>query len=269
MEDLKPYELYAFRYAQLKTRSSQYVLGGDPNDHPMMINYYFWAIVGNGRTILVDTGFDADKARKRRRDYLRNPAEALRSFGIEPDGIQDVIITHLHYDHSGNHALFPNARFYLQNAEMGYCTGRYMCYGDLNAPYELDDITEMLRSLFAGRVRFCDGTTEIAPGVSVHLIGGHTRGIQVVRVWTAQGWMVLASDTAPLYANIESRRACAPVFNVGDLIEGYGTLLSLAGSIDRIIPGHDVLVMERYPAPNPALEGIVARLDVMPRLALA
>jgi glyoxylase-like metal-dependent hydrolase (beta-lactamase superfamily II) len=265
MTDLPKYEIYAFRFAQLQTTSSHYVLGGDPNDHAMKINYYFWAILGKEQTILDDTGFDAAMAKKRRRDFLREPADALRAFGIDGASVKDIIVTHLHYDHAGNHAHFPNARFHVQDVEMAYCTSRYMLHADLNGPYDVADIQAIVARLYEKRVRFHDGDGEIAPGITVHLIGGHARGLQVVRVWTARGWMVLASDTAALYSNIESGRACAPVFNVGDMVEGYKTLENLAGSRDRIIPGHDVRVMERYPAPRPELEGIVARLDVAPR----
>jgi hypothetical protein len=45
------------------------------------------------------------------------------------------------------------------------------------------------------------------------------------------------------------------------MVEGYRKLRSLAASPEHVIPGHDPLVLERYPAPSPELRGIVARLD--------
>ena len=115
-----------------------------------------------------------------------------------------------------------------------------------------------------GRVAFHDGAAEIAPGMSVHHIGGHTNGLQCVRVMTRRGWLVLASDAAHLYAHMEQGRAFPTVYNVGDMLEGHKTLRQLASSSAAIIPGHDPLVMQRYPAARPDLEGIAVRLDADP-----
>jgi glyoxylase-like metal-dependent hydrolase (beta-lactamase superfamily II) len=95
----------------------------------------------------------------------------------------------------------------------------------------------------------------------LHLIGGHTLGLQAVRVNTRRGWVVLASDASHLYANLEQERPYPIVWSVGDMIEGYARLSALAQSAAHIIPGHDPLVLARYPAPSRALEGIAARLD--------
>ena len=111
-----------------------------------------------------------------------------------------------------------------------------------------------------GKLRI-NGDAELAPGVSVHLIGGHTMGLQVVRVATRRGWVVLASDASHFYANMEESRPFPIVFSVADMVEGYGRLRALAESPAHIIPGHDPLVLERYPAPSKALEGVVVRLD--------
>jgi glyoxylase-like metal-dependent hydrolase (beta-lactamase superfamily II) len=127
--------------------------------------------------------------------------------------------------------------------------------------YEVEDVVGMVRRVYAGRVRFHDGDGEVAPGVSVHLIGGHTMGMQAVRVATRRGCLVLASDAAHFYANMEQVRPFPIVFSVADMVEGYRRLRELADSSGHIIPGHDPLVLERYPAPSEGLRGIVARLD--------
>ena len=119
----------------------------------------------------------------------------------------------------------------------------------------------MVRRAYAGRVRFHDGDAELAPGVSLHLVGGHTMGLQVVRVATRRGWVVLASDAAHFYANMDEIRPFPIVYSLADMVEGYGRLRALADSREHIIPGHDPLVLERYAAPSRALQGIVARLD--------
>jgi glyoxylase-like metal-dependent hydrolase (beta-lactamase superfamily II) len=95
-------------------------------------------------------------------------------------------------------------------------------------------------------------------------VGGHTNGLQVVRVRTRRGWVVLASDATHLYANLEQARPYPIVYNVGDMLEGFETVKRLAESPAHIVPGHDPLVMTRYPAPNEALKGWVVRLDAAP-----
>jgi glyoxylase-like metal-dependent hydrolase (beta-lactamase superfamily II) len=171
------------------------------------------------------------------------------------------VVTHLHYDHIGNFELFPAATFHLQDLEMKYATGRHMAQPVFGGAYEVEDVVGMVRRVYAGRVRFHDGDAELAPGVSVHLIGGHTMGLQVVRVATRRGWVVLASDASHFYANMEEVRPFPIVYSVADMVGGYDRLRALAESPGHIIPGHDPLVLERYPAPAAALQGIVARLD--------
>lgn len=258
------YQVYAIKYAHHERPARDNFIGGDPHDGPMPLDYFVWAIVGDGRAIVVDTGFDPAMGAKRGRSMLNAPADGLRAIGLEPERIEDVVITHMHYDHAGNHTLFPNARYHLQDREMAYCTGRCMCHDALRSAFEAEDVAVMVRRVFEGRVTFHDGSSEIAPGISVHHVGGHTNGLQVVRVRTGRGWLVLASDASHLYANIEQARPFPIVYNVGDMLEGFARIKRLADSADHIIPGHDPAVLARYPAPNDALQGWVAKVDAPP-----
>ena len=256
------YEVYAVKYAHHARRASENFIGGDSHDGPMPLDYFVWLIRGEGREIVVDTGFSAPMAAKRQRDHIRCPTEGLALLDVDANKIKDVVITHLHYDHVGNFDLFPAATFHLQDLEMNYATGRHMGKPVFSGAYELEDVVGMVRRVYAGRVRFHDGDAEIAPGISLHLIGGHTMGLQVVRVATRRGWVVVASDASHFYANMEQARPFPIVYSVADMVQGYDRLRALADSPAHIIPGHDPLVLERYPAPpNSALQGIVARLD--------
>ncbi len=255
------YEVYAVKYAHHARRASENFIGGDPHDGPMPLDYFVWLIRGAGREIVVDTGFSAAMAAKRGRDHIRCPTEGLRLLGTDSKTIKDVVITHLHYDHVGNFDLFPAATLHLQDLEMRYATGRHMGEERHRGAYEVEDVVGMVRRTYENRVRFHDGDAELAPGVSLHLIGGHTMGLQVVRVDTRRGPVVLASDATHFYANFEQARPFPIVWSVPDMVEGYRRLRELAGSPERIIPGHDPLVLSRYPAPSHELEGIVARLD--------
>jgi glyoxylase-like metal-dependent hydrolase (beta-lactamase superfamily II) len=255
------YEVYAIKYAHHARRRSENFLGGDPHDAPMPLDYFVWLVRNEEREVVVDTGFSAAMAAKRGRQHLRCPSEGLARLGVAAERVTDVVITHLHYDHVGNFDLFPVAALHLQDLEMRYATGRHMAHDCFRGAYEVEDVVGMVRSVYAGRVRFHDGDAELFPGLSVHLIGGHTMGLQVVRVATRRGWVVLASDASHFYANFEAVRPFPIVWSVGDMVEGYARIRSLADSAAHIIPGHDPLVLERYPAPVPELAGVVARLD--------
>jgi len=255
------YEVYAIKYAHHARRRSENFIGGDPHDGPMPLDYFVWLIRGDGREVVVDSGFSAAVAKKRGRDHIRCPTEGLKLLGSEPKMVKDVVITHLHYDHVGNFDLFPAATLHLQDLEMRYATGRYMGHECFRGAYDLEDVVGMVRRVYEDRVRFHDGDAELAPGISLHLIGGHTMGLQVVRVRTRRGWMVLASDASHFYANMDEIRPFPIVWSVADMVEGYRRLRSLADSPAHIIPGHDPLVMERYPAPSREVQGIAVRLD--------
>jgi glyoxylase-like metal-dependent hydrolase (beta-lactamase superfamily II) len=259
------YEVYAIRYGHHGRRSGENFIGGDPHDVLQPLDFFVWAIVGAGRTIIVDTGFDEAMSRRRQREIVKPVRDGLAALGIAPETIADVIVSHLHYDHCGNYDLFPNARYHLQDREMAYATGRCMCHQVLRMPFEADDVVAMVRKVFAGRAAFHDGEDEIAPGVSVHLIGGHSKGLQSIRVKTRRGHLVLASDATHLYAHIDSGRVFPITYNVAEVVEGYETLKKLAASPRDVVPGHDPLVLARYPAAKPGLEGWIARLDVEPR----
>jgi glyoxylase-like metal-dependent hydrolase (beta-lactamase superfamily II) len=259
------YDVYAIRYGHHPRRPGENFIGGDPHDMMLPLDYYVWAVVGSGQTIVVDTGFDAAVGVRRRRHMVRPVREGLAAIGIDPEKVDDVIVSHLHYDHSGNTELFPRARYHMQDREMEYATGRCMCHAQLRNSYEEDYVVAMVRKIFAGRVAFHDGADEILPGISVHHIGGHAKGLQCVRVKTRRGYVVLAADATHLYRHMDEGRIFPTTYNVAEVLEGYDTLRKLATSRDHVVPGHDPLVLARYPAAKPGLEGWIVRLDAEPK----
>jgi len=257
------YEICAVRYGHLERTASRNFIDGDEHDGPMPLDYYVWTIQGPGVSFVLDTGFDAATGAARGRRLVQPVEAGLAAIGVDHELVTDVIISHMHYDHSGNHELFPRARYHLQTEEMAFCTGSAMCDALRRAPYAAGDVQAMVGNLFAGRVVYHDGAAELKPGITLHLVGGHTRGLQVVRVHTQRGWVVLASDAAHFYANWLERRPFPIVDNVAAYLDAFATIESLASSPQHVIPGHDPEVLARYPKARAGLANAV-RVDLDP-----
>jgi glyoxylase-like metal-dependent hydrolase (beta-lactamase superfamily II) len=258
------YEVLALRYARVEERvQAECLLFPDDHMAPMPIDFFVFAIRGNGRTIVVDTGFDKESADRRGRKLMRSPELMLADAGIDAGNVADVVLTHMHWDHAGGMKFFPKAKFHLQDKEMAYCTSRCMCEPILRRPFDGEHVVDAVRAIFADRVVFHDGSgDEIAPGVTLHWIGGHSKGIMCVRVPTARGSVVLAGDTTHYWANIRGRNPFPIVVNVEEMLAGYTTLESLADGPDHIIPGHDPLILKKFAPLNGNPE--IVRLDLPP-----
>lgn len=257
------YEIFALRYAHFadRTQGSNLMF---PDDHaaPMPLDFYIWVVRGNGRTIVLDTGFDAASAARRNRQWIRSPIEALRGIGVDAATVADVVLSHMHWDHAGHWAEFPAAKFHVQDSEISYCTGRCMGHELLRRPFDVEHVTMAVRYTFADRLIHHSGTAEIAPGITLHLVGGHSGGLQIMRVPTARGWVVLASDATHFWHNIRKRSPFVLVHNVEKLLDGWVTCEALADGPDHIIPGHDPEVLRRFP--KVAGDADTVRVDLAP-----
>lgn len=260
---MSSYEVYAVKYAEREAVRAEHFIGGDIHDNsPMPMDYFVWVIRDNHQnTWVVDTGFEEDDATARGRTLLRTAAEGVALIGVDPETVSDVIMTHFHYDHAGGVKQFPNAIFHVQEAEMAFATGRDMTSRAYSHAFNVRHIQNLVGRVFAQRVRFHEGDVELAPGLTLHLIGGHTRGLQVVRIDTGHGVVVLASDASHYWANMEEGRPFPIVDDLSLMVRGWDRLRDLAGKDGVIVPGHDPLVFERFRASSEDLEDIAVRLD--------
>jgi len=261
------YEVFALRYATRDARRREHFLNKDRVVDPeasMPMDYFVWLIRNQSRAVLVDTGFSEPVGTRRGRTYLRSPADALTLLDVSPEAIENIVITHMHYDHSGTVRDFPNANLHLQERELRWVTSSEMFERSAQGSFETDDVVNVIRGLYDRRLQLHEGGWEFAPGINVHLVPGHTPGIQVVSVNTARGKVVLASDSTHYYENMETGEPFATTYDAEQVRAGFKKLEELADSKRHIVPGHDPLVMRRYPAASKELEGIVVRLDADP-----
>jgi glyoxylase-like metal-dependent hydrolase (beta-lactamase superfamily II) len=245
---MSTWQVHALKYADrnARTRADSFIFD-DNHDAPHSMDYFIWVLRRGDEVILVDTGYDQPEAAARDRPIRLDPREALAPLGLKADDITQLIVTHLHYDHAGGLHLFPNATIHLQELEMAYATGPCMCHDTLRMPYTADHICEAVKRVYSGRCVFYDGDGEVADGVTVHCLGGHSRGLQAVRVRTEAGWLVLASDAAHYYENFQLKKPFPIVVDLQNMLDGFSRLYDLASDPKLIIPGHDPLVTQYFP----------------------
>jgi glyoxylase-like metal-dependent hydrolase (beta-lactamase superfamily II) len=251
------YSIEAIRYATSPdVKVSELVVGG-PNDK-IDIAMVVWLVRGGGHTILFDSGFHRSTFLKEfpMKDYLR-PDQAVATAGVKPEDVTDIVISHAHWDHMGGIDLFPKATIWIQREEYRYYTSDAWQTGGDHGGIDPDDVQELVKLNTEGRVRLVDGdNVEIFPGIRAYTGSRHTYASQYLRV-DGDPPYVLASDNVYLYYNLSSRLASA-TFSEADHaanIAQQARMIQLAGSPDRILPGHDLLQFQKFPT-----EGRVAKI---------
>lgn len=243
------YSIQAIRYATSQAVPlSDLVVCGD--HQPIEIAMMFWLIRGGGHTILLDTGFHRQTFAKRfpMKEYV-TPDEALREIGVQPDEVTDVLLSHTHWDHMDGLDLFPKAQVWIQNAEYRYYTMDAWQPGGNHIILDAADVAELVRANTEGRVHLIDGdNVEVFPGIRAFTGSRHTYASQYLQVKGTPTY-VLASDNAYFYLNLEKHLASS-TFSDADHpanIAQHTRMIELAGSPDRVVPGHDPLLFEKFP----------------------
>lgn len=237
--DMDTFEVYALRYATIppRRRGENFCFAGPSDDEPMPFDYFLWCLRGRESLVVVDTGATRPTATGRGRTYLHEPRDLLARLGVTAAACSDVVLSHLHWDHAGGTAYFPAARFHVQEAELDFATGTAMRHEVLAMSYEQADLDATMS--LEDRLVTHAGNSTLVPGVQLHLLGGHTGGLQVVRVLTSAGWMVLASDALHFHENRRSGNPFPIVADVVRMLDGHRMCEQLADAESMIIAGHD------------------------------
>jgi glyoxylase-like metal-dependent hydrolase (beta-lactamase superfamily II) len=252
------YKIEAIRYATIPGFPLNALVMGAPQGQNVDIAMVVWLVRGGGHTILFDSGFHRAKWLEQFHvtDFL-SPDEAVRQAGVEPGQVTDVIISHAHWDHMGSIDLFPNATIWIQRAEYEYYTGAAWQPGGHKGGIDTDDVLELVRRNLRGQVRLVNGDDqEILAGIRAYTGARHTFASQYLRV-EGEPAFVLASDNCYLYENLKSHRASATFDRADEAanVEAQLRMVTLAGSADRVVPGHDPAQFQRFPT-----NGRVARI---------
>lgn len=250
------FEVYAIRFGVAGERSlSDVLLGGlagEAGARRIGLAYHSFVLRGPGGPFVFDTGADAAAMAARGRTPMQPLEAALAELGIDPAGRGvSLVQTHLHWDHAGNHGLLGEAQAHLQRREMAFAATQGLADPWLRSGYEVADIAAMAGRIAAGRAVLHEGDVMLGPGLSLHLVGGHTDGLMLARVRTRRGWMVLGGDAVAYAENLARRVPFPYLFHVGDALAALDRARALADSEALVVPGHDPAI-----SPQP-----ITRLD--------
>jgi glyoxylase-like metal-dependent hydrolase (beta-lactamase superfamily II) len=106
---------------------------------------------------------------------------------------------------------------------------------------------------YGTKLKIIDGEREVLPGIRVHRVGGHTAGLQIVSVRTANGTVVLTSDASHFYRNVETGQPTQIITSLPEMLAAFDTIHELAGKEKLIVAGHDPLVAERFKVVEPGI----------------
>ena len=202
-----------------------------------------WLLQSGVETILVDTGPSVPEIANRWHSASRcspeqRPDAALRSLGLAPESLSMIILTHLHWDHCYNLECFPKARVWVQSKKLRTAVDPIATQ---RVAYEvgIPDLRPPWLGVF-DRLEVVRGDADIAPGVRVLLLPGHTPGLQGVLVDTAKGRHLIASDGAPHGDNLgSSGGAMVPPGIHIDVAQCLRSLERMRRESDVVLPSHD------------------------------
>lgn len=209
-------------------------------------DYYVWVIKNDERTVLVDTGFSGLTSHRRGKTMFVEVPHFWDQIGVDRTKPIDVILTHLHYDHAGNldylnnpHVLISRSErdFWFSDSSDGFLISYYKEDQDLASIKTLED---------QGNVTLFDGEYDLAPGIKVIEIGGHTPGQCIVLVDTCAGRICLASDAVHFHRELNEDKPFTAVTDLPALYNGLKRIRTMLeqGEIVKVISGHDPIELD-------------------------
>ncbi len=250
----KEYEIYAVKYAGPIESSGAFIMWNKDWDKKVVRNYYIWCIKGDDHTIIVDAGVSPLMANRLKLPNYVNPADLLARIDIDNNDIENVIISHLHFDHSNGVSLFPKATFYIQQKEFDFWTGSQMARRPPFRFYLDEESNAYLKKLEGTeRLQLIKGDQELFPGIKVLLTSGHSYANQSIAVNTKHGTAIIGSDCGHFFRNYQEDWPSVLIVDLVEWMKSFNKVRSQVSSLDLLFPGHDPLMTEKYPQ---VVEGI-------------
>lgn len=262
------YEVLIARYGTRLTSRSAVFLNYDvyaEPDAPIRMDYFFWVVRNRHRTVVVDTGFSPSGGAARDRTMLVHPVDAMEALGVHPSEGPTVIVTHAHYDHIGNLAHFERSPVVVADAELAFWNGPHGQRAQFRHLVEQDELDALDRVVKEGRAIIFGDRCAVADGIEVLRVGGHTPGQSMVRVLTAEGPVLLASDAIHYYEEYERDMPFVSASSLVDMYAAFDTVRTMldSGQVRHLITGHDPGSFDRFAAEgdgSPVTRAVIGRI---------
>ncbi len=263
------YQVMIVKYGTRTTTRSEVYLNFPlyhESDGPQQMDYFFWVVRNRQRTVVVDTGFSAEGGRARSRTLLAEVPLLFRHFGVDPSTSPTVVLTHAHYDHAGNVDLFGSSEVVMAERELAFWGGGHARRAMFAHSVDDRDLAGLSSLRSEGRLKLFTGTLDLAPGIEVVEVGGHTPGQCIVKVRTCEGTVLLASDAVHFYEEFERDMLFTSVADLVRMYEGFDYMRDLmtSGQVEHLVAGHDPSTLSRFQAvtgPYGHLAATIGRLD--------
>lgn len=238
-----------------------YSLYGEP-DGPIEMDYFFWVLRNDFRTIVVDTGFSPDGGASRGRSQVADVPSILRSLEVGTTAAPTVLLTHAHYDHVGNVGLFPRSPVVMAEKELDFWEGRNAQRPLFRHSVDAGDIDALGKVRAEGRLQLFSGSHTPAPGVEMIEVGGHTPGQSLIKVQSPDGPVLLASDAVHYYEELDRDMPFSSVADVVDMYDGFELIRRMLddGEVLHLVSGHDPSTLSRFEPLSGDLAGIASAI---------
>ena len=251
MNSRDEYEVLVVKYGTRSTvRSDVFLNYGvyrEP-DEPIEMDYFCWIARNSSLTVVIDTGFSQAGGAARGRTMLIDPRDALAGLGVDAADEPIVVVTHAHYDHIGNLAHFSRSPIVIARAEVEFWAGPYGRRAQFHHSVEDDELRVLAAAVDSGRVTLFGDRHQVADGIEVIRVGGHTPGQAVVSVRTADGPVLLASDAVHYYEECDKNMPFVSAANLIDMYAGFDRVRAMVadGSSAHVVSGHDPATLDRF-----------------------
>ena len=198
------------------------------------------------RRVLVDCGLGQPSSVERKRFAFtiapgHDTHSLLAARGLSPDDIDDVILTHLHWDHCTNAPLFERAQFHVSRRgwrDIVEQPAHPLLVPDRSFPRHVYDWLGASK-----RLNLLDDEAQPLPGIRTFWIGGHTPCCQAVAIDTKDGTAIITSDTVSTWEHLEKN---IPPGSLWDLPQCFAAYDRIRREADIVLPTHEPNLGEKY-----------------------
>jgi glyoxylase-like metal-dependent hydrolase (beta-lactamase superfamily II) len=269
---MSAYSIWVMEYAYVPQQATSLFIYGAHNQGHRKMPYGYIVIKGQGRTMMVDVGYNHEAHGKVLAESYgvegwQSPRTVLAECGVTPEEVSTIVLTHAHFDHMGNLAAFPNATFYIQERELSkwvWSMSLERRFRWLMLGVDTADIMRVVDLARQGRLVAVDGDREnVVPGLDLHAaFDTHTLGSMYVALrndlapGSADAW-VFAGDLVYAHENLVGSNPADPQY----VPVGFGTgsqltmimtteemMTRVGGDYRRVIAVHEERLKDLFPS---------------------